>query len=224
MKNIGRLLIIGLVCISSGCATLNSVYDHYKDVKEQREQRKEEERLAKEEERRVKEEQERLEAEERARLAREERERQEAIDAAVVKVPVTLDYKKPWTIKLTGDFRASGHGRYIQSGKTLRDGIDIWNWNGRIAFRLYNELINFTVAEVGSLSSPKPPDHWAYTTPQSGVNRWSGEMIIEYNPTGNCKLYRNGTLIGSWGFRIIKTPPIRRELWLRGFEGVVVIE
>jgi hypothetical protein len=125
---------------------------------------------------------------------------------------------------LTGDFRASGHDRYFQSGKTLRDGIDCWNWKGMIAFRLFNEQINFVSADVGSLSTPKPPDHWAYSIPFKHLARWSGVLRIEYDPAGACRMYRDGALVGSWTFRIIKTPPVRRELWLRGFEGSVTVE
>jgi hypothetical protein len=142
----------------------------------------------------------------------------------VVKVPVVLDYSKPWVLTLTGDFRASGHQRYIQSGKTLRDGLDVWTWHGAIAVRLYDRQIVFTGAEVGSLSSIAPPDHWAQTTPQRHLARWSGTLRIEYDPAGACMIHRDGVLIGSWTFRIIKTPPIRRELWLRGFDGGVTVE
>ena len=49
-------------------------------------------------------------------------------------------------------------------------------------------------------------------------------MRLEYNPAGAARIYRDGELIGSWTFQITKTPPIRRQLWLRGFEGEVVVE
>jgi len=212
-----KLVLIMLLLSMSGCSTIMNGIGSYREARELEKQRKAEEQAAVEAAER-----ERIAEEERAR--REEKERQDAIDAAVIKVPVVLDYSKPWTITLTGDFRASGHDRYFQSGKTLRDGIDCWNWKGMIAFRLYNDMINFVSAEVGTLSTPKPPDHWAYSIPFKNLARWSGTLRIEYDPAGVCRMFRDGMLIGSWTFRIVKMPAVRRELWLRGFEGSVTVE
>ena len=218
------LVALFVLMALSGCALWRPALDTAIEIRQAEEQRKADERAAVEAERIAAEqaERERIEAEKQA--AREAKAKQDAEDAAVVKVPVTLDYSKPWVITLTGDFRASGHQRYIQSGKTLRDGLDVFPWAGKLALRLYDRQIVFTGAAVGTLSTPKPPDHWGMTVPQGGLSRWSGVLRIEYHPAGACRIYRDGVLVGDWTFRIIKLPPIRRELWLRGFAGEVKVE
>lgn len=143
----------------------------------------------------------------------------------LARVPVVLDYTKPWVLILTGDFHHGWHGRYASTGKDIpRDGIDLFRRDGVINLRLYNQRIRFTEARHGSISHMGTSDHWARTVKQANTARWTGKLEIHYNPhTLDCWMVRDKELVGHWKIQIVRMPPVRRELWLWGFDGTVTV-
>ena len=139
-------------------------------------------------------------------------------------VPIHLDYARHWILTLRGEFAVDDHMRFLQSGHDLRQGLDLFRWDRRYALRLFDRKVLFTSANLGSISSPEPPDHWALTVQLPSTAQYSGEIQIKYDPAGRARLYRDDQLVGDWSFQIDEMPPPRDELRLLGFSGEVILD
>lgn len=136
---------------------------------------------------------------------------------------VHLDYSRDWTLRLTGTFARSG--RIIQNGASLRDGLDLFWWHGgALNLRLFNAKIRFTEAFVGDgYAIPRQTDHWAQSLPVK-LRTPPDELVVYYGyRERRVRIAVNGSLILDFGFEILSMPTPRRELWLVGFAGEVVI-